>query len=120
MLAGQEQEQEGAHSYECSLAMRRDGESDRDRQGGRGLAWLVKSLVFYVKGKKKPWKISRRRKILLDWHFKTFLLGNQSDALERTLDSNKETGASPRFATSSCVFLDEPLPFLSLISSSIR
>lgn len=52
MLA--EQEQEGAHSYDYSLAMRRDGESNRDRQGGRGLAWLVKSLVFMLKAKRSP------------------------------------------------------------------
>lgn len=34
--------------------MRREGERGRDRLGGRGLAWLVKSLVFTLKAKRSP------------------------------------------------------------------
>lgn len=62
-----------------------------------------KRFGLYVKGKKEPWKISRR-KTLLDWHFKTVLLGNQSDTLECTLDSEQgDWGFSPLCHHQLCV-----------------
>lgn len=78
-------------------------ESDRDRQGGRGLAWLVKSLVFTLKAKRSPGRFQEEGRHL-DWHFKTFLLGNQSDALECPLDSEQgDWGFSPLCHHQLCV-----------------